>query len=101
MPQIANRYRVPVIPFSSGTSLEGHFTAPYGGICIDISNMNKIKEFHAEDGDMVVEAGARWEDINLWLKEKSVDLFFPIDPGPGASIGGMISTGCSGTNAVR
>lgn len=99
--QISNKYKMPLVPFSGGTSLESHFTCPYGGISLDVSNMNEIKELHAADGDMVVGAGCRWEDINAWLEEQGHDLFFPLDPGPAATVGGMISTGCSGTNAVR
>ncbi|KAI0078997.1 hypothetical protein K474DRAFT_1770589 [Panus rudis PR-1116 ss-1] len=99
---IARKYRVPVVPYSGATSLEGHFSGlPVGDFCIDMSAMDKIIEIHEDDGDLVCQAGARWEDINQTLKDKGIPLFFPLDPGPGATIGGMIGTGCSGTNAVR
>lgn len=99
--QIANKYRMPVVPFSGGTSLEGHYTAPFAGISLDMSQMDNIVAFHPEDGDMVVQAGIGWEAINTYLADEGHQMFFPLDPGPGATIGGMIGTGCSGTNAVR
>ncbi|OCH88443.1 hypothetical protein OBBRIDRAFT_86159 [Obba rivulosa] len=100
--KIANKYKMPITPYSGATSLEGHFRAPsVGGICVDLSEMDRIIEIHEADSDLVCQAGARWQDINETLKEKGIPLFFPLDPGPGATIGGMISTGCSGTNAVR
>ncbi|KAI0260644.1 FAD-binding domain-containing protein [Gloeopeniophorella convolvens] len=100
--KIANKYRMPVVPYAGGTSLEGHFIGHEGGgICIDLSGMNKILEIHARDSDMVCQTGVDWMEINATLKEKDIPLFFPIDPGPSATIGGMLSTGCSGTNAVR
>ncbi|OCH95319.1 D-lactate dehydrogenase cytochrome oxidoreductase [Obba rivulosa] len=99
---IARKYRIPVVPFSGATSLEGHYSGyPTGSICLDMNEMNKILEIHEDDGDLICQAGAKWEDINSALKEKGIPLFFPLDPGPGATIGGMIGTGCSGTNAVR
>lgn len=66
-----------------------------------MSGMNKIIEIHEADSDIVVQSGVKWEDLNAALAEKNIPLFFPLDPGPGATIGGMIATGCSGTNAVR
>ncbi|KZS96047.1 FAD-binding domain-containing protein [Sistotremastrum niveocremeum HHB9708] len=100
--KIANKYKLPVVPFSGGTSLEGNFRAfPGGSICVSLAGMDNILEIHEADGDLVCQAGARWMDINAALKEKGIPLFFPLDPGPDATIGGMISTGCSGTNAVR
>ncbi|KAF8625917.1 hypothetical protein AX17_006643 [Amanita inopinata Kibby_2008] len=101
--KIATTYRMPVVPYSGATSLEGHTRGhpAVGGICIDLSNMDKIIEIHEADSDLVCQPGARWMDINDTLKKKGVPLFFPIDPAPGATIGGMLSTGCSGTNAVR
>ncbi|KAL5511402.1 DLD1_1 [Sanghuangporus vaninii] len=100
--KIASKYGVPVTAYGAGTSLEGHFSGCSGGsICIDMDGMNKILRVDEADGDLVCQAGARWEDINLTLKERGIPLFFPLDPGPGATIGGMIGTGCSGTNAVR
>ncbi|KAG8709238.1 hypothetical protein FRC09_000785 [Ceratobasidium sp. 395] len=100
--KVASRYKMPVIPYSGGTSLEGNFSGhPRGGICVDMSEMNKIISINEADSDLVCQAGASWVDINATLKEKGIPLFFPLDPSPAATIGGMISTGCSGTNAVR
>ncbi|EAU88321.2 D-lactate dehydrogenase cytochrome oxidoreductase [Coprinopsis cinerea okayama7 len=99
---IARRYRIPVVPYSGATSLEGHFSGhPTGSICLDMSGMDQILRINVDDSDLTCQAGARWEDINETLKAKGIPLFFPLDPGPGATIGGMIGTGCSGTNAVR
>ncbi|GAA5799299.1 hypothetical protein HPULCUR_004710 [Helicostylum pulchrum] len=98
--KICNKYNVPIIPFSGGTSLEGHFSAPKGGVCISFTeHMDRIIAFHPHDMDIVVQPGVQWEDLNLYLKKEG--LFFPQDPGPGACIGGMVGTSCSGTNAVR
>ncbi|KAF8074141.1 FAD-linked oxidase-like protein [Lyophyllum atratum] len=102
MVKIATKYRMPVIPYSGATSLEGQVRSHLvGGICVDLSGMDRILEIHEADSDLVCQPGARWMDINDTLKEKGIPLFFPLDPGPGATIGGMLSTGCSGTNAVR
>ncbi|KDQ51241.1 hypothetical protein JAAARDRAFT_41303 [Jaapia argillacea MUCL 33604] len=99
---IANNYRMPVIAYSGATSLEGQFrSTPVGGICVDMSGMDRILEIHEEDSDLVCQPGARWMDVNDTLKEKGIPLFVPLDPAPGATIGGMLATGCSGTNAVR
>ncbi|KAF8330640.1 FAD-linked oxidase-like protein [Amanita rubescens] len=100
---VATKYKIPVVPYASATSLEGHTRGhpTAGGICVDMSNMDKILEIHAEDSDLVCQPGARWMDVNDTLREKGIPLFFPIDPAPTATIGGMLSTGCSGTNAVR
>ncbi|KAK6906982.1 hypothetical protein I203_100971 [Kwoniella mangroviensis CBS 8507] len=99
--KIAQRYKVPITPFSGGTSLEGHFSSPFGGISLDVSFMDKVLKVSESDGDVVVQPGVKWEDLNAYLAKENMPLFFPLDPGPGATIGGMVGTGCSGTNAVR
>ncbi|KAF9553236.1 hypothetical protein CPC08DRAFT_673450 [Agrocybe pediades] len=100
--KIATKYRAPITAYSGATSLEGQYRGhATGGICVDMMNMDKIIAIHEKDGDLVCQPGARWMDINETLKEQGIPLFFPIDPAPGATIGGMLSTGCSGTNAVR
>ncbi|KDQ13157.1 hypothetical protein BOTBODRAFT_111787 [Botryobasidium botryosum FD-172 SS1] len=100
--KVASKWRMPITAYSGGTSLEGGFAAhPRGGICVDLSGMDKIIKINEADSDLVCQAGARWDDINETLRDKGVPLFFPLDPAPGATIGGMIATGCSGTNAVR
>ncbi|KIP10308.1 hypothetical protein PHLGIDRAFT_101421 [Phlebiopsis gigantea 11061_1 CR5-6] len=99
---VARKYRIPVVAYSGATSLEGHFSGEVpGSICLDLSGMDKIIDINEADGDLTCQSGARWEDINQALKDQGIPLFFPLDPGPGATIGGMIGTGCSGTNAVR
>ncbi|KAH7347008.1 hypothetical protein BKA66DRAFT_576506 [Pyrenochaeta sp. MPI-SDFR-AT-0127] len=99
--RICHKWRIPVIPFSGGSSVEGHISAPHRGISIDFVNMNRITAFNEEDLDISVQPGLGWVDINTWLRTQGKNLFFPIDPGPTAKIGGMIATNCSGTNAVR
>ena len=97
--RVAHKYRLPMIAFSGGTSLEGQFTGVRGGICIDFAKMDKIITIHDDDLDAVVQPCVGWEDLNAELEKKG--LWFPPDPGPGAKIGGMVGTGCSGTNAGR
>ncbi|GJE92112.1 FAD-linked oxidase-like protein [Phanerochaete sordida] len=99
---ISREYRMPIVAYGGATSVEGHFFGTDAkGICVDMAAMNKVLEIHEADSDLVCQPGAKWTDINAMLKEKGIPLFFPLDPGIGASIGGMISTGCSGTNAVK
>ena len=97
--RIAAQYKAPLIPFGTGSSLEGHINAPHGGISVDLSRMNRVLEVNAEDLDCRVEPGITREELNTYLRDTG--LFFPIDPGANASIGGMASTRASGTNAVR
>lgn len=94
-----NMHKVPIVPYGGATSIEGHTLSPYGGVCIDMTLMNRVKALHVEDMDVVVEPGIGWMELNEYLE--SYGLFFPLDPGPGATIGGMCATRCSGSLAVR
>ncbi|GMF68512.1 unnamed protein product [Aspergillus oryzae] len=97
--KICHKYKMPMIPYSGGSSLEANFAAVHGGLTIDFVSMNKILELHEDDMDVVVQPSIQWMDLNEKIKDSG--LFFPVDPGPSAMIGGMIGTNCSGTNAVR
>lgn len=85
--------------FSGGSSLEGNYSAPHGGISVDFAHMDKVLALHEEDMDIVVQPAVGWVDLNTKIARSG--LFFPVDPSPSAKFGGMVATNCSGTNAVR
>lgn len=97
--RIAHEHSMPVVAFGAGSSLEGHLNAPLGGLSIDLNTMNQVLAVHAEDLTCDVQPGVKREELNTWLRDTG--LFFPIDPGANATLGGMAATRASGTNAVR
>ncbi|OKL63036.1 hypothetical protein UA08_01931 [Talaromyces atroroseus] len=97
--QVCYKYRMPMVPYAAGSSLEANFSAPFGGMTIDFAFMDRVLELHKDDMDVVVQPSIQWMQLNNEIA--SSGLFFPVDPGPSAKIGGMVGTNCSGTNAVR
>lgn len=96
---ICTRHKVPMVPYGAGSSVEGNFSSPFSGICVDTSAMDRIVAFHPDDMDVVVQPGFNWAGLNHDIKHSG--LFLPLDPSPTALIVGMVATNCSGTNATR
>ncbi|WPH01710.1 Hypothetical protein R9X50_00456200 [Acrodontium crateriforme] len=94
-----HKYKIPMVPYSGGSSLEANFSAPFGGISVDFAMMDRIIELRPDDMDVTLQPAVGWMALNEQIKDSG--LFFPVDPGPTAMIGGMVGTSCSGTNAVR
>ncbi|MDA0808286.1 MAG: FAD-binding protein, partial [Planctomycetota bacterium] len=99
--RICSQHGVPIIPFGTGTAVEGGVVATRGGVCVDVQMMNRIKRLSVADMDVTVEAGVTRLQLNDYLAEQGTGLHFPVDPGADASLGGMAATRASGTAAVR
>lgn len=99
--KICHEHKLPMVGYSGGTSLEGHLSAAYGGVCIDFSNMNKILAIRPGDMDATVQPSVGWVDLNNEILKEGHKLFLAVDPGPTAQVGGMVANSCSGTNCVK
>lgn len=94
-----HKHKIPIVPYSGGSSLEANFSAPFGGVSVDFTFMDKILKLRPDDMDVTLQPAVGWMSLNEQIQDSG--LFFPVDPGPSAMIGGMVGTSCSGTNAVR
>ena len=99
--RLCHEHHMPIIPFGTGTAVEGGVVAIHGGVCVDLSRMNRILRFSPDDMDVTVQAGATRLQLNQHLAESNTNLYFPIDPGADCTLGGMAATRASGTAAVR
>lgn len=97
--KVCHQHKIPMIPYSGGSSLEANFSAPFGGMSVDFCFMDKILALRPDDMDLTCQPAVGWMSLNEQIAHSG--LFFPVDPGPSAMIGGMVGTSCSGTNAVR